>query len=84
MEQMTLHLLKDPINPLALQLLSAQPSTQAAAPVVVLLSSTDTPPALSKCTVYHVAEKSNTQKNNCISYDRLVAMVFEADRVITW
>lgn len=81
---MTLHLLKDPINPLALQLLSAQPFTRAATPVVVLLSSTDTPPSLSKCTVYRVAEKSTTQKNNCISYDRLVDMVFEADRIITW
>ena len=84
MESMTLHLLKDPINPLALQLLSAQPSTQAATPVVVLLSSTDTPPALSKCTIYRVAEKSPAQQDDCISYDRLVAMLFEADRVITW
>lgn len=77
---MTLHLLKDPISPVALQMLS----TQASPPVVVLLSLSGTPPALPKCTVYRVTENATPQSNDSISYDRLISMLFEADHVITW
>ena len=81
---MTLLLLKASINPAALQLLSAQVSAQTAPPVVVLLSPTDKSPAIPKCTLYQVLENNTSQGNNAISYDRLVTMLFEADRVITW
>ena len=81
---MTLHLLKDPVNPAALQILSTQASAQAAPLVVVLLSSANKPPVLPHCTLYRVQENNTLQGNNNISYARLVAMLFEADRVITW
>lgn len=77
---MTLHLLKNPVSPVALNLLAAQ----AAAPVVVFLSSSETPSTLSPFTVYRVTEKPSSLSNTTISYDRLVSMLFEADRVITW
>ena len=77
---MTLHLLKDPISPVTLQMLSAQTSP----PVVVLLSPADTALVLPKCTVYRVTENVASQSNDSISYDRLVSMLFEADHVITW
>ena len=81
---MTLHLLKAPISPAALQLLSAQVSAQTTPPVVVLLSPADKSPAIPKCTLYRVTENNTPQGDNAISYDRLVTMLFEADRVITW
>lgn len=81
---MTLYLLRSPVSPVALQMLSTQASAQTAPPVVVLLSPTDKPPVLPKCTLYRVMENDALQGNNAISYDRLVTMLFEADRVITW
>jgi len=81
---MTLHLLKDPISPAALQMLSIQASTQSSPPVVVLLRNAGKPPALPKCTIYRVTENKSSQNNDSVSYDRLVAMLFEADHVIAW
>ena len=81
---MILHLLKDPVSPLALQLLSSQTAAQANPSVVVLLSSIGALPALPKCTVYRVTENALAQSNDTLSYDRLVDLVFEADRVLTW
>lgn len=81
---MTLHLLRNPVSPLALQLLSAQTAAQANPPVVVLLSSIGALPALPKCTVYRVTENALAQNNDTLSYDHLVDLVFEADRVLTW
>lgn len=81
---MTLHLLKDPVNPLALQLLSTQTAAQANLSVVVLLSLVGALPALPKCTIYHVTENAQAQSSNTLSYDRLVDLVFEADNVLTW
>lgn len=77
---MTLHLLKNPVSQAALNLLAVQ----APAPVVVFLSASDPPPALSNFTVYHVKENLSSQSDKTISYDRLLSMLFEADRVITW
>jgi hypothetical protein len=77
---MTLHLLKAAVSPVALQMLSAQ----ASPPVVVLLPHTGEPPVLPKCTLYRIAENNLSQSTDIISYNRLVAMLFEADRVITW
>ncbi len=81
---MTLHLLKPPVSPVALQMLSVQAASQASPPVVVLLPHTGKPPALPKCTLYRVTENNSSQSRDNISYDRLVAMLFEADQVITW
>lgn len=81
---MTLHLFKDPLSPLALQLLSAQTVSQANPPVVVLLSPMRALPALPKCTVYRVTENAPAQREDTLSYDRLVDLIFEADRVLTW
>ncbi len=81
---MTLHLLKDPVSPVALQMLSAQASAQTSPPVVVLLPHAGKPLALPKCTLYRVMENNSLQSNDIISYDRLVAMLFKADHVITW
>jgi len=80
---MTLHLLKNPASPVALRMLSAQLSATTEPPVVVLLSS-DVPPALAKLTTYRVTESAAPQSNDTISYDRLVSMMFEAEHVITW
>ena len=77
---MTLHLLKNPVSQATLALLSAQ----TAAPIVVLLSADVPPPALSHGTVYRLTEQSDSQNTAAISYDRLVSMLFEADRIITW
>jgi hypothetical protein len=81
---MTLHLLKSPVSPVSLQMLSAQASAQTSPPIVVLLPPADKPPSLPKCTLYQVMENNTAQGDNAISYDRLVTMLFEADRVITW
>lgn len=77
---MTLHLLKNPVSPVALNLLATQPT----APVVVFLSASETPSTLSPFTVYRVTERASSVNTTTISYDRLVSMLFEADRVITW
>jgi len=82
--RMTLHLLKDPISPLTIRALSSLVFSQGAPPMVVLLSPGDIPSSLSKYTVYHMTENNASQKSNAISYNRLVAMLFEADRVISW
>ncbi len=81
---MTLHLLKDPINPLALQLLSAQAATQTNLSVIVLLSPVGSLPALPKCTVYRVTENAPAQSSDTLSYDRLVDLVFEAEHILAW
>ncbi len=79
-----LHLLKDPVTPLAFRILSAQASPQTTPPVVVILSPSGTLPDLPKCTVYRVIASATPQSGNSISYDRLVSLIFEADHVIAW
>ena len=79
-----LHLLKDPVSLLAFRILSAQVSPQTTPPVVVMLSPFSTPPDLPGCTVYRVTESATPQSGNSISYDRLVSLIFEADRVVAW
>lgn len=81
---MTLHLLKDPVTPLALRMLSSQVATQTAPPVVVLLSPAGNLPALPRCMVYRVTEDNTLQSGDSIPYDRLVALLFEAEHVVTW
>jgi hypothetical protein len=81
---MMLHLLKDPVTPLALRMLSSQSSHSTPPPVVVMLSPSGSLPDLPRCTVYRVAENTAAQSGESISYDRLVSLLFEADKVIAW
>ena len=78
---MTLHMLKEPVAPLALKALS---STRTTPTVVVLLSSGGKLPDLPACTVYRVTDNTAPQDRSSISYDRLADLLFEADRVVTW
>ena len=79
-----LHLLKDPITPLAFRILSTPISPQTTPPVVVMLSPGGTLPDIPGHTVYHVTENPTAQSGTSISYDRLVSLIFEADHVIAW
>jgi hypothetical protein len=80
----TLHLLKDTSNPLALGVLSSLPSSEASSPVVVVLSPDKAMPALPHVAIYHLQEQPSAQENNAISYSRLVEMIFQAEKVIAW
>jgi len=74
-------MLKEPITPLALSTLSSTRTTPA---VIVLLSPGSKLPDLPMCTVYRVTDNATPQDHGSISYDRLVDLLFEADRVVTW
>jgi len=80
----TLHLLKDTSNPLALSVLSTRPSSEASTPVVVVLSPGKAMPVLPHATIYHLREQPSVQEKNAISYSRLVEMIFQAEKVIAW
>jgi hypothetical protein len=80
---MTLHLLKAPPTPLALQILSALPPS-ATPPVVVFLSSHNTGPPLPHCSVYRLTENPSSLERGTLTYEQLVGMIFKADRVVTW
>ena len=81
---MMLHLLKDPVTPLAFRILSAPASPQTTPSVVVMLSPGGTLPDLPGHTVYRVTENPSAQSRTSISYERLVSLIFEADHVIAW
>ena len=81
---MTLHLLKDISNPLALRLLSSEASSSAATPIVVLLSPGVPAPSLPHCEIFHLQEQASAQEKAAISYSRLVKMIFQAKKVIAW
>lgn len=81
---MTLHLLKDTSDSLALSVLSSQPSSGASAPVVVVLSPDKTIPALPGGEIYHLQGQPSPQEKMVISYSRLVEMIFQAKKVIVW
>jgi precorrin-4 methylase len=78
---MTLHLLKNPINAVALELLRSEAPQDS--PVAVFLSPTEDPPDLPGITVYQIAE-SSTENGHRIPYSRLVDLIFEADKVVAW
>jgi hypothetical protein len=80
----TLHLLKDTSNPLALSMLSLHPSSEMSTPVVVVLSPDKATPSLPHAAIYHLQEQPSPQEKNVISYSRLVEMIFQAEKVITW
>ena len=81
---MMLHLLKDPVTSLVFSILSIPASPPTAPPVVVMLSPDGELPDLPRCIVYRVTESAASQGGTSISYDRLVALIFEADHVIAW
>ena len=79
---MTLHLLKNPPNPLAIKVLRSE--IQSESPIVVLLSPTGDVPQLPGVTLYHLSESDHMENNHCITYSRLVEMIFAADKVVAW
>jgi hypothetical protein len=78
---MTLHLLKSPVNSLALELLRSEAPQDST--IAVFLSPTGDPPHLPGITMYQIAE-SSTEKGHLIPYSRLVDLIFEADKVVAW
>jgi hypothetical protein len=80
----TLHLLKDTSNSLALSVLSSQPSSEASTPVVVVLSPGKTVPAFPHAEIYILREQPSAQEKNALSYSHLVEMIFQAEKVIAW
>ncbi len=81
---MTLHLLHNARDPLALQTLTAQSSMGCPPPVLVLLCPGDSTPLLAEATVHRLTATSRGTPNREIGYARLVDMIFEADKVIAW
>lgn len=81
---MMVHLLKDPVDPLAVQTITTQASTHQSPPVVVLLSPSEITAKMPRVTVYHVTEYSPDPKKGEIDYPRLVDLIFSADKVIAW
>jgi hypothetical protein len=79
---MTLHLLKNPPNPLAIEVLRSE--IQAESPVVVLLSPSGDLPQLPGVTLYHVSESTDMGNSHRITYSRLVEMIFTVDKVVAW
>lgn len=77
---MILHLIKDPSDPFVTQVLS---SVRSSPPTAVLLHSTDSPPQSLKATIYRVTENLPDKTKGEISYERLVDLIFEADKVMT-
>jgi hypothetical protein len=80
---MTLHLLKHPVNPVALQILGSASSNPSASSTVIFLSSTGTIPQLPGAKVYRVTDSSSTD-GNAIPYSQVVDLIFAADKVIAW
>ena len=78
---MTLHLFKNPMSSLALEVLRSE--TPQDSTVAVFLSATEDPPDLPGITVYQITE-SSTENGQYIPYSRLVDLIFEADKVVAW
>jgi len=79
---MTLHLLKSPMNSLALDVLRSEAPQDSA--VAVFLSPTEDPPDLPGITVYQIADSSSTDNGHRIPYSRLIDLIFEAEKVVAW
>jgi hypothetical protein len=80
---MTLHLLKHPVNPVALQILGSASSTTSASSTVVFLSATGTIPQFPGVKVYRVTDSSSSD-SGAIPYSQVVDLIFTADTVIAW
>ena len=79
---MTLHILKSPVNPLALQILESTPPGES--PVAVVLSSAGELPQLSGVKMYRMTDSPSPENEQSVSYSRLLEMIFTADKVVAW
>jgi hypothetical protein len=79
---MTLHILKNPLSPLALQVIKSE--SLHGSTVASLLPATENLPLLPGITIYQVTDSCSADNNQRISYSRLVDMIFEADKVVAW
>ena len=79
---MTLHLLKLPVNPLALQILESTAAEES--PVAVVLSSKGELPQLRGVKIYQMTDSSSPDNGESVSYSRLLDMIFTADKVVAW
>jgi hypothetical protein len=79
---MILHLLKNPPNPLAIEILRSE--SQSEFPIVVSLSPSGDLPQLPGVTLYHLSESEHMDNSHRITYSRLVEMIFAADKVVAW
>ena len=80
---MTLHLLKNPVPPLAVQVLKAEASHAATPPVVVFLSAARDLSEVHGIEMYHVTDSPHGH-GRAISYSRLVDLIFNAEKVVAW
>jgi hypothetical protein len=78
----TLHILKPPVNPLALQILESTPAEES--PVAVVLSSKGELPQLRGVKMYRMTDSSSPDNGESVSYSRLLDMIFTADQVVVW
>ena len=78
---MTLHILKHPVNPLALQILESTAAEES--PVAVVLSSGGELPQLRGVKMYRMTD-SSAPNNESVSYSRLLDLIFTADKVVAW
>ena len=79
---MTLHILKHPVNPLALQILESTPAEES--PVAVVLSSSGELPQLRGVKMYRMTDSSSPNNGESVSYSRLLDLIFTADQVVAW
>ena len=79
---MTLHILKPPVNPLALQILESTAAEES--PVAVVLSSKEELPQLRGVKMYRMTDSSSPDNGESVSYSRLLDMIFTADKVVAW
>ena len=79
---MTLHILKHPVNPLALQILESTPAEES--PVAVILSPRGELPQLRGVKTYRLTDSSSPDNGESVSYARLLDMIFTADKVVAW
>jgi len=78
----TLHILKPPVNPLALQILESTAAEES--PVAVVLSSKEELPQLRGVKMYRMTDSSSPDNGESVSYSRLLDMIFTADKVVAW
>ena len=79
---MTLHIVKHPVNPLALQILESTAHEES--PVAVVLSSRGELPQLTGVKMYRMTDSSSPDNGQSVSYSQLLEMIFTADKVVTW
>ena len=79
---MTLHILKHPVNPLALQILESTPAEEF--PIAVVLSSSGELPQLRGVKMYRMTASSSPDNTESVSYSRVLDMIFTADKVVAW